>query len=652
MKLTEKQLKIIETYGADTPESFLMVFPYRYERLEAKPRDAWRPGDTVVFSGRLLGGFKNFTFRRNQSVTNFKVVFQDAIVPVAIFNRRYLNTRHYEHGIVVVGVVGKEGNITAKTVSNKDIQDIVGIKPIYSQKSGIKQYEIERLILKIIENVSLPNIIPVEFQDQYKLMDRFDAVKSIHMPRSETELHHGLRTLKYEEFLAYHLSITLNNSDREYGVSKLFERAKVLEEIEILPFKLTVDQKQSLDDILNDLESSKKMNRLLQGDVGSGKTVVAFLAAYANYLAGYQVAFMVPTELLLMQHVRSFQKLFPDINCVVLSQGIDHRDDVIQAIGTGEASVIFGTHALFQKDVVFHNLGLAIIDEQHRFGVEQRRALITKGKRVDTLMLSATPIPRTLAASLFFDLDVSTIETYPSHRKEIETHWIHENSLRSIMKPIHDRLKNQEQIYIVCAAIEEGERAGVKNVHTICENLKPVFSSYNVDFVHGKMPSELKASKMQSFVSGDIDILISTSVIEVGLDVHNANMMIIYNAEQFGLATLHQLRGRVGRGGKQGVCYLLSSNESDETAHRMNALVSSHDGFELSMIDMRLRGFGDVLGQRQSGLPNFILGDIIKDENILKQAKTDAIAISQNLDNIDYQEIIADVDRRQYFKTT
>ncbi|MBK2403128.1 ATP-dependent DNA helicase RecG [Erysipelothrix sp. strain 2 (EsS2-6-Brazil)] len=652
MKITDKQLKIIETYGADSPESFLMVFPYRYERLEAKPFDAWRSGDTVVFSGRLLGGFKNFTFRKNQSVTNFKVVYQDEIVPVAIFNRRYLNTRHYEQGIVVVGVVGNDGKITAKTVSNKDICDIIGIKPIYSQKSGIKQYEIERLIGKIIENVSLPNIIPFEFQTRYKLMDRFDAVKAIHMPQSEVELHHGLRTLKYEEFLAYHLSISLNNSDREYGISKVFDEDRIAAMVNELPFKLTVDQVQSLNDILDDLKETKKMNRLLQGDVGSGKTIVAFLSAFACYLAGYQVAIMVPTELLLMQHVRAFQKLFPHVDCVVLSQGVDQRDQVLQAIATGKVLVVFGTHALFQKDVIFDNLGFVIIDEQHRFGVEQRRALIAKGNHIDTLMLSATPIPRTLAASLFFDLDVSTISTYPSHRKQIETHWIRENSLRSIMEPIQKRLNNHEQIYIVCAAIDEGERAGVKNVHTLSGNLKPVFANYNVDIVHGKMPSDLKNAKMQAFVSGEIDILISTSVIEVGLDVHNANMMIIYNAEQFGLATLHQLRGRVGRGKIQGVCYLLSGNESDETAQRMNALVSSHDGFELSVIDMRLRGFGDVLGQRQSGLPNFILGDIIKDENILKQAKIDALTIAHDLNNKDYAEIIADVARRQYFKTT
>lgn len=652
MKLTDKQTKIMQAYGAETPEAFLMVFPYRYERLESKPHGEWKPGDTVVFSGRLLGGFKHFTFRKNQSVTNFKVVVDDEIVGVAIFNRRFLNARHYDHGIVVVGVVGTDGRVSAKTVSNKNIEEIVGIKPIYSQKSGIKQYEIERLIHKIIADVTIPNIIPNEFQLQYHLLDRFDAIKSMHQPQSERELQFGLRTLKYEEFLAYHLSIAMNNGTRDFGVPKPFMIADVLSILDTLPFKLTEDQMTSLHDILSDLSSSKQMNRLLQGDVGSGKTVVALLAAYAVYRSGYQVAMMVPTELLLMQHVQTFKRLFPELDCVVISQGIEDRDEGLSAIREGSVQFIFGTHALFQKDVEFRNLGLVVIDEQHRFGVDQRRALITKGEKVDALMLSATPIPRTLASSLFFDLDVSTIATYPSHRKTIKTEWIRENSLRSIMTTIYERLERKEQIYIVCAAIDEGERPGVKNVLTICKNLKPVFASYNVDYVHGKMPSEIKNEKMKRFADGTIDILISTSVIEVGLDVHNANTMIIYNAEQFGLATLHQLRGRVGRGSVQGICYLLSSNESEETEARLSALVSSHDGFELSMTDMRLRGFGDVLGQRQSGLPNFILGDIVKDEKILKQAKIDAEKIAENLNHEDYQEIIADVDRRQYFKTT
>ncbi|WP_159648479.1 ATP-dependent DNA helicase RecG [Erysipelothrix aquatica] len=652
MKLTDKQNRIIETFDYSSPEQFLNHYPYRYDSYETKSIDEWVVGETVVFEGKLASGFRTVRFKGNQSVTNFQVFSNDTLIKVSIFNRPFLRDYHYKEGIVVIGTVQSDHKVMAKTVTNKPLEETLGLKPSYPLKAGIKNYEVERLIKKILESIRIEETVPAIYKDTYRLQSKQQALQWIHRPQTKEQLMAALRTLKYEEFLRYHLSVALNQSGFSFGIAKAISNDVLTSYLNQLPYDLTKSQNDALSEILNDIRSDQQMHRLLQGDVGSGKTVVAFLSAISAIKAGYQVVFMVPTEILMNQHLASFKSLFPDISVVGLSQNTEERKNCLERIMAGSVSFVIGTHAVLTEDVIFNNLGYVIIDEQHRFGVRQRQTLIDKGTMVDVLMMSATPIPRTLANSLYFDLSVSTISGYPSHRKLTETFVIKENSLRTILDDLNHVLDEGEQIYVVCAAIEEGERPNVKNVHDIYKNLSQVFKGRHVGMLHGKMTSFEKDTVMAAFNAGHIDILVTTTVIEVGVDVHNANTMVIYNAEQFGLATLHQLRGRVGRGRIQGRCFLLSSSDTDIAEARLNALASSHDGFELSMMDMRMRGIGDALGFRQSGVPNFILGDIEKDEKILYQAKIDAKHISEDKENPEYKAIINSVLSQDYFKTT
>ncbi|CAM4200260.1 ATP-dependent DNA helicase RecG [Erysipelothrix inopinata] len=648
--LTDKQNKIVESLGYTSPCDFLFHFPHRYQFLEYKTRDTWKPGDVVVFSGFLASSFKTYRFGRNRSATNFEVNTNDEVIKVVIYNRSYLKESNYTQGITVTGQFS-DGKVVARTITNKPLDDVLGIEPQYPLKSGIKNYEVIRLMKKTLSLCDVEDVIPREFRSGYKLISTQQALKWIHVPNTKEQLYQAQRTLKYDEFLKYQVSIALNKSDFEYGISKRFDNHVIETYQESLPFVLTEDQNIALHEILGDLKSNKRMNRLLQGDVGSGKTIVSFLSLIAAIEAGFQVAYMVPTEVLLYQHAASFAKLFPNIDYSVYSQNSENKVKILEDLKDGNCPLVFGTHALFQDDVHFNKLGFVLIDEQHRFGVLQRQKLVDKGDDVDLLMLSATPIPRTLANTLFYDLDISNITHYPSHRKESRTELISENSVRTLLPQMKAELSAGGQIYIVCAAIDEDERPGVKTVLGIHEQMQKLFPEYNTGILHGRMSGQDKQIMMTSFANHEIDILVSTTVIEVGLDVHNANMMIIYNAEQFGLATLHQLRGRIGRGEKGGLCYLLSKSESEESNNRLQALVQSHDGFELSMIDMRQRGYGDALGVRQSGLPQFLLGDIEKDIKIMEQAKKDAQRIVANSDNPDYIKILEHVKGQDYFKT-
>lgn len=640
IKLTEKQTSIIKTLGYDSALSFVTHYPFRYENLESKPYNQWNSGDLIAFEARLVSNLNTYRFGGKQSRTSFKVAYDEEIINVTLYNQPFLRAAHYQERIIVIGTVDDKKQIIGRSISNKPLSTFLGIKPIYGTRAKIKQFEIQRLMAKILNQLPLENIIPNSFKDSYRLMNRKQALLACHFPTSFNHLHASLRTLKYEEFLLYHLKGGLNAMNLQQGVAKWWDKTTIRDSISNLPYTLTQDQENSLNEIMNDIQSPRIMNRLLQGDVGSGKTVVSLLGAFGVIGAGYQVAFMVPTEILLAQHYQTAKALFPSLNIAMLSQSTQDRQSVLEGLKSGDIQLIIGTHALYQEDVQFKNLGLAIIDEQHRFGVHQRRALINKGASVDVLMLSATPIPRTLASSLYFDLDISSIQTYPAHRKVNETILVEENSIRSILDDLKARLESDDQIYVVCPAIEAGERKGIRNVISIYEQFKALFKEYEVGILHGKMSAEEKELVMNSFANGTIHILISTTVIEVGIDVHTANTMVVYNAELFGLSTLHQLRGRIGRGKKGGVCYLLSSHSTEESFNRLQALKASSDGFELSMMDLRQRGMGDILGDRQSGLPNFLLGDIEKDQAILAQAKIDAKTILENSEDTDFKDIV------------
>ncbi len=625
MKLTDKQSRIILDLEYKSPAQFLFHFPNRYDISENKAYDDWEIGDKISIKAKLASPFRHVYFARNRAVTNFAIEYDGQIVRVSIFNRPYLKTNHYQDGIIINGTVEKDNKVLAQSVQKVEELPSIVIKPVYSSKQHIRQYEIQRLMRKLLDEITLKDVVPETLQKQRNLMKRSEAMEYIHFPDSKEHLEKALYTIKYEEFLMYHLKNLYSESFNKEGISR---NIKENSHIKDLPFKLREDQVLAYKEISEDLNSNHKMNRLLQGDVGSGKTIVAFLLALAMMDASYQVAFMVPTDLLLHQHANNFKELFPNIEFAILNQNSD--ESVYEKLKNNEVKFVIGTHSLFQDRCEFANLGMVIIDEQHRFGVKQRNQLINKGKDVDVLMLSATPIPQTLAHSLFLNLDVSTLNH--SRENKVDTYYVKENSIQSIQKNLENSLRNKEQIYVVCPAIEEGEREGIKNVEEIHYHLSREFSMFNVTMLHGRMNAEEKAAILNDFSSGKIDVLVSTSVIEVGIDVHNANTIVIYNAEQFGLATLHQMRGRVGRGTERGSCYLLSSKDNEENIERLEALVKYDDGFKLSEIDLKQRGMGDLLGLRQSGLPQFYLANIFDDIEILETSKKDAEYLIENLD--------------------
>jgi ATP-dependent DNA helicase RecG len=392
------------------------------------------------------------------------------------------------------------------------------------------------------------------------------------------------------------------------------------------------------------------MYRLLQGDVGSGKTLVAALGLYATFLSGKQGALLAPTEILAKQHYKSLKTLFrpTNVKIEVLYSALStlKKKDLLDKLVNKEIDILVGTHAILQDNVVFNDLGMVVADEQHRFGVKQREKLREKGDKVDFLLMSATPIPRTLAMILYGDMDISTIETMPKGRKPVKTYLINENSFMSVIDEIEEKLALNEQIYIICAAIEESENFEARNTVDIYNNLKEYFDGrYNVGLLHGKMKSEEKEDVMEEFSKNKIQILISTTVIEVGVNVVNATVMIIYDAHRYGLSQLHQLRGRIQRGNKEGICYLLTDSKDEESLNRLNVLLKSNNGFEISAEDLRLRGPGDILGTRQSGVPGFILGDIFKDTKIINQSRIDAKEIIENKDKPDNNRFIKLIEK-------
>lgn len=635
--LTPKQKETMHKLGYEDTTDFLTHYPTRYETLYPKPINEWQVGELVIFYGPMATPFKTAYYNK-RSRTAFSVNYQDHIVTVSMFNQPYYKTQNYRDYIVVVGIVQDNGSVVVRNITNQNIELVSGIQPIYSTKVDISQKMIRTIMKKTLDNTPIANIIPESFIKQYRLMQRQDALQAIHFPKTHNELEAAIRTLKYEEFLVYHVYNALNAKDLSVGINR--NVANIETYLEKLPFDLTRDQSMALDEILGDLNTSKQVHRLLQGDVGSGKTIVALLAAMAMIDKSYQVAFMVPTDILVQQHAGVVATLFPNIRVATITAESENKNDIIEGLKEGSIDLVIATHALIQDYISFKNLGLVIIDEQHRFGVDQRQALINKGTYVDVLMLSATPIPRSLAASLYFDVDISEIKGYPSHRKETKTFYIKENSIRSILDDLYARLDQQDQVYIVCAAINEGERSGVRNVHAIYKQANLLFSKYGVGMVHGQMDYETRSQVMENFSNGTLRVLVCTTIIEVGIDIHKANTMVIYNAEMFGIATLHQLRGRIGRGESAGLCYLLSSNESEDTRARLEVLASTTDGFKLSLHDLRQRGMGDILGKRQSGLPHFLLGSIEEDQKIVNVAKKDARYIVDNKDTADFEVIV------------
>lgn len=626
-KIGPKTAKTLNNLGIYNAEDLIRNYPYRF--LIFAKRDINNPkyydefvSDGIVESMPTL----NF-FRGKMNRLTFRCNVQNKIVKVVIFNRAFLKPNI---------IIGKEVTIIGKydpkkeTIVATNIRlgnlNKVEIEPVYHLCKGITSKQMNAFIKKALSVVKENNNIPKELISKYNLMSEDEAVRIIHNPKDENSLKTALKTLKYEEIFTYMKSIKLLKKKNEIHkdvYKKEISLNMVHDFINSLPFKLTIDQEKIVFKMLDEICGDTLMNRLLQGDVSSGKTIVAFIISYALYTGGYQTSFMAPTEVLARQHYKNACDLFKDTNFNVgLLTGkmtLKEKRKVYEKIEKNEIDMLIGTHALISDKVVWNNLGLVITDEQHRFGVNQRQTLKNKGLNVEVLMMSATPIPRTYALTIYGDTDTSSIKTKPSGRIPVITKVKKEDEIKDVLEGIYKALKNQNQVYVIAPMIEETDDSNYANVYDLKHKFNLAFKNYNVEVLHGKMTNEEKEKVMNEYAKGNIDILISTTVIEVGVDVKNATVMVIFDADRFGLSTLHQLRGRVGRNSLQSYCYLIS----DKDTKRLKIMEEENDGYKISEADFKLRGQGDLFGSRQSGALSFKLSDVRKDYDLLVKVRDD-----------------------------
>lgn len=585
-------------------------------------------------------------------MTKFRVISWNQEIEVTLFNRPWLSQFNFGHPITIFGIYGGNNKVTASNYNFHPLEKQVGLKPVYSVNKDMKQSDMIACIAEALKHVDeMPQLIPVDLMEKYRLLDMARAYKWIHHPKDLKHLHAAIRTLKYEEFLLYQCAIQSVQKKVETKEPKVFDQTKIEEKIASFPYELTTDQREALDAVLNDLTSDSVMFRMIQGDVGCGKTIVAELSLYAASLAGYQCAFLAPTEILARQHYENLKKLEIDCELYVSNLPAKEKKRVLETLNEGTCKIVVGTHALFQENVEFKNLGFVVADEQQRFGVMQRRSLIEKGDKTDFLMMSATPIPRTYAHFIYGDIALSSIKTMPPGRKPVLTKYIKGSTMKPVLKKVLKAVEEGRQVYVVCGMIDENPDTNLQAVTKIYDGMcKTLGDTVRIGLLHGKMKAAEKEEVMNQFAAHELDIIVSTTVIEVGIDVPNATMMVIYDAHRFGLSTLHQLRGRVARGKRQGECFLLSSSKDPEAIERLKKLEEMTDGFSISNYDLAKRGPGDILGTRQSGLPSFVLGDFEKDPAIMEVCVKDAREIIERQSDLPLLNYIAEaVKHAKYF---
>ena len=627
-----KSLSLLNKIGINTIEDLVTHYPFRYDILERNDLSKVEDGEKIVIDGKVESIPILMRFKAGLNKMNFRLVTQSGVVGVSIFNRAFLkNQLSVGSGITVIGKFDKTKNvITANDIKMETLTNKVKIEPVYHCTSGLTNKNMSTYInmALLVYGREIPDHIPNEYIEKYKFLNKKTSLNIIHNPSTGEKLKEVTIRLKYEELFEFMFKINYlkqMNKKKNNGLCRDIDKNKLNEFIKSIPFKLTGDQKNALDEIITDLEASHRMNRLLQGDVGSGKTIVAFTGMYANYLSGYQSALMAPTEILAVQHYNNLNNFLKDTDVkIALLTGSTSKKDklsIYKGLEDGSINMVIGTHALIQDEVNYHNLGLVITDEQHRFGVHQRANLQNKGITPDVLYMSATPIPRTYALTIFGDMDVSTIKEKPSGRQKIDTVVKKNSEIKDVLEMMYKELKNNHQVYVIAPLIEESDNSDLTNVNELKEQMKLAFKDlYKIDIVHGKMASGAKDIIMEQFKNNEVQILISTTVVEVGVDVPNATTMVIFDADRFGLSTLHQLRGRVGRGTSKSHCILVS----DSDAERLKIMEREDDGFVISEEDFKLRGHGDLFGTKQSGDMSFKIASIKNDYKILLQAKKDS----------------------------
>ena len=653
-----KGLTLLHKLGINTIDDLVTHYPFRYEILERSDLTKANDGDKVIIDGKIESVPILVRFKAGLNKMSFRLVTPSGVVGVSIFNRAFLKKQLLVGTTVtVIGKFDKTKNVvTANDIKLVGLSDKARIEPVYHATSGLTSKTLSSYInMALLEyGNTIEDYIPEYIRERYNFLNKKTSLNIIHNPSTLDKLKEVNIRLKYEELFNFMLKINylkyLKKKENS-GLERVIDYDKVNKFIGTIPFELTNDQKKATDEILKDLESNSRMNRLLQGDVGSGKTIVSFIALLANAYSGYQGALMAPTEILAIQHYNNIKEFFKKekkIKIEVLTGSTSKKEKtrIYSGLEDGSIDIVVGTHALIQDDVTYNNLGLVVTDEQHRFGVHQRANLQNKGIMPDVLYMSATPIPRTYALTIYGDMDVSTIKEQPKGRKKVDTIVKDDSEIKDVLNMMLDELKKHHQVYVIAPLIDDSNsQTDLNSVIKLKDEMQQAFGKYfKIDIIHGKMATASKDMIMNKFKNNEIQILISTTVVEVGVDVQNATCMVIFDADRFGLSTLHQLRGRVGRGEDKSLCILVSSSDTE----RLKIMEKVSDGFLISEEDFKLRGHGDLFGTKQSGDMIFKIANVRIDYKILLQAKKDSeeYLLNKEYDNDGLKEkIISSIDK-------
>lgn len=626
--------ELLQKIGIQTVKDLMEYYPRNYEdRTKLKKIDEFEVGQMMLFVATVSSNVKVQRIRKNLCIYSTFVSDETGTCKMTWYNQNYIKTKLLEgNQYLFYGKVAQEhGRFAIESAQIYEVDEldkIQGIYPIYPLTAGITQNYLFKLIHNLYDqNILIKEIFSNEFRQKYSLAEINYAMKNVHFPRSFASVNIARNRIIFEELFLFQLALlSMKNNINEKVKTEAYQDVDITPFLELLPFSLTNAQKRVIEEIRLDVTSHKIMNRLVQGDVGCGKTMVAAIAMYMAVKNGYQATMMAPTTILANQHFEElspyFQKLGMTTEIITSSTTKKKKENIIERLKKKEIDILIGTHSLIEDNIEFENLGMVITDEQHRFGVKQRMRLTHKGENVETLVMTATPIPRTLAIILYGDLDLSIIDEMPPGRTPVKTGVRDESQEDKINQFLKSQILQGRQIYVVCPLVEENEDLDLKSVQALFEKYKnEIFCEYEVEFLHGKMKNKEKDAIMQRFKENKIHILISTTVIEVGISVSNATVMVIENADRFGLAALHQLRGRVGRGKYQSYCILKSNNKSANARERLKIMEKSNNGFEIAEKDLELRGPGDFFGIRQSGMPEFKLANLLTDVTILKDSQ-------------------------------
>ncbi|UUX34091.1 ATP-dependent DNA helicase RecG [Fundicoccus culcitae] len=639
-----KRLALFHQLDIYSIKDLLFHFPFRFENIQERDLMTIFDQEKVTLKGKVVTPPVVNYFGRNKSRLSFRFAVGDFdVIQVTFFNQPYLKQQlemGQERAIYGKWESDKQALLGMKLLPNqKEGNDLLGV---YSTTQGLKQATIVNTIKAAFESyyTVIPEILPEYLNNKYRLIPLNQALYQLHFPKNTAEQTQAKRKIIFQEFFLYQwrLQNAKHYSLKQKGKEMHYEVEELKSWIQRLPYELTDAQKQSMNEICYDLIAPYPMRRLLQGEVGSGKTIIAFLAMITTAISGYQSALIVPTEILAHQHVEKFKSLFEAyglrVELLISVMPTQKKQAVIDDLASGKLQFVIGTHAILQESVTFARLGLIIIDEQHRFGVQQRQQLIDRNSQeasVNLLQMTATPIPRSLAQSLYGDMQVSTIAQLPKGRKPIETRWFDADKLDEVYQQMRSQISQGFQVYYVLPLIQNSEALeSVENVMQTVATLKTVFPEYKIDALHGQLDKASQQQVMEAFNENELQILVATTMVEVGVDVPNATMMIIQSAERFGLAQLHQLRGRVGRGAAQSYCYLIANPTTEQGKERLQIMVESQDGFYISQADLKIRGMGNLLGREQSGIPQFHYANLIEDQTILNVAQNEVNTLLKN----------------------